>query len=97
MFGAPQQQVMDPKSFNQLLSRVKKASFANNKLDEVNMVCSSGATVFSSEQAKALVKEVRGDGEQVTAALALYSHVLVKVFSFSILFFPLSLSSSACP
>jgi hypothetical protein len=71
---------MDSKSFNQLLSRVKKASFASNKLDEVNMVC-SGPTVFSSEQAKALVKEVKGDSEQVTAALALYSHVLVKVFS----------------
>jgi hypothetical protein len=45
---------MDPVQFSQLVARVKKASFAKDKVQEVRLIVSGGA-LFTSAQARELI------------------------------------------
>ena len=82
-FSAPslygsQPVVMSPQDFDLLLNRVKRAGFASQKAQEVTLACAGGA-VFTSEQGRLVLQEIRGDNEQKESALALYPRTIGDV------------------
>ena len=68
MYGPPQP---SPQEFQKLLERTKEASFAENKLSEVELAVRGGFRV-TSEQGGELIHAIHGDKEQQKGALVLY-------------------------
>lgn len=71
----PSISAMDSSSFDGLVARLRKASFADKKLQEVEL-CVRGQSFFTSAQAASLVAEIKGDKEQVEGCVLLWPRVL---------------------
>ena len=83
---------LGPGCFKALLERMKNRTFSQEKMQELKLAVHGGG-LFSCDQGKDLVKEIRGSKEEIQAAVLLHSCV-VDVAHFGIILSALSWPSS---